>query len=67
MSDIFSLDCIILIFQSKDDLGCVLEVFNWGLGWEESISNEEDKGQEGPELECLSVTGALGVFTRPEA
>ena len=42
-------------------------MFDWGVGWEESIPNEEDKFQEGPELDWLAVAGALGVFTRSEA
>ena len=61
------MDCIILVVQGKDDLGGVLEIFNWGVGWEESIPNEEDEFQEGPKLDCLAVTDALGVFARPEA
>ena len=44
-----------------------MEMSDWGVGWEESIPNEEDKVQEGPELDCLAVTGALDVFTRPGA
>ena len=48
-------------------MGCMLEVFNWVISWERSISNEEDENQEGPELECSTVTSALGVFTLPEA
>ena len=48
-------------------MGCMLEVFNWVISWERSLSNEEDKNQEVPELECSTVTSALGVFTLPEA
>ena len=59
--------CILLIVHSKDDLGCLLEVFDWGVGWEESILSEEEKVQEGPELGCLAVTGEFGVFAQPEA
>ena len=29
--------------------------------------NEEEEVQEGTELDCSAVTGALGVFTQPEA
>ena len=65
--DIFPSDCIILIVQSKDDLGCVLEVFNLGVGCEESTPNTEYEVQERPELDCLAVTGAIGVFAQPEA
>ena len=45
----------------------MLENFDLGIIWEESIPNEEDKFHEGPELDILAVTGALGVFARPEA
>ena len=46
--DRFPSDCILLIVQSKDDLGCVPEVFNWGVSWEDLIPNEEDEVHEGP-------------------
>ena len=65
--DRFPSDCILLIVQSKDDLGCVLEVFNLGVGCEESTPNTEYEVQERPELDCLAVTGAIGVFAQPEA
>ena len=45
----------------------MLELFNWGVGWEDSIPNEEEEVQEGPKLDCLVVTGVLRVFTQPEA
>ena len=67
MQDRFPSDCVLLVVQGKDDLGGVLEIFDWGISWEESIPNEEDKIQEGMELNCLEVTGALGEFARPEA
>ena len=56
-----------MVVQGNDDLGVVLEMLNCGIGWEDSITNEEDKFQEGPELEGSEVTGAIGVFIRPEA
>ena len=65
--DGFPLDCILLVVQGKDDLGGVLEIFDWGISWEESIPNGEEKVQEGPECACLAVTSALDVFTQPEA
>ena len=55
--------CVLLVFQGKDDLGGVLEMFYWGISWEELITNEEDEVQEVSELDCSAVTGALGVFT----
>ena len=45
----------------------MLEVFDWGVGWEESVPHKEDKVHEGPELDILVVAGALGVFARLEA
>ena len=48
-------------------MGGMLEVINRGDSWEDPISNEEDEVQEGPELDCLTVSGALGVLARPEA
>ena len=65
--DGFPLDFIHLVVQGKDDLGGVLEMFNWGVRWEESIPNKEDEVQEGLELSSLAATSALGVFTRTEA
>ena len=44
----------------------MLEIFDGGTIWEESIPNEEDEVQEGLELDCLVVIGALGVFVQPE-
>ena len=41
------LDRILLVVQGKDDLGDVLEMFDWGVSWEESIPNKEDEVQEG--------------------
>ena len=43
-------------------MGCVMGVFDWGVGWEESTPKEEEKVQEGTKLDCSEVTGALGVF-----
>ena len=40
--DKFPLDWILMVFQDKDDLRGMLEIFNWGVGWEESIPNEEE-------------------------
>ena len=59
-------NCILLVVHSDKDMGCVLEVFDWGVRWDSSIPNEEDEVQEGPDLDCLAVTGILVVFTRPE-
>ena len=56
-----------MVIQGKDDMGGVLEMFDWGISWEDLIPNEEDEVQEGPELDCSAVTGALGVFIQPEA
>ena len=38
-----------------------------GISWEELIPNKEDKVQEGMEVDCLMVTGSLGVFALSEA
>ena len=51
-----------MVIQGKDNMGGVLEMFDWGIIWEDLIPNEEDEVQEGPELDFLAVTGALGVF-----
>ena len=40
-------------------------MFDWDISWEELIPNKEYEFQEGMELECSSVTSALGVFARP--
>ena len=45
----------------------MLEVLNWGVGWEELVPHKEDKVHEGLELECSTVAGALGVFAQSEA
>ena len=42
----------------------MLEVLDWGVGWEESVPHEEDEVHEGPELDCSAVAGALGIFAR---
>ena len=59
-------DLILLVVQGKDDLRGVTEMFNWAVGWEESIPNKEDEAQKGPEFDCSTVTSALGVFTWPK-
>ena len=41
-------------------------MFNWSISWEESITDNEDKVQEGEELECSAVTNALGALAQPE-
>ena len=56
-----------MIVQGEDNLISVLELLDGGIGWEESVPNEEDGVHEGPELNCSPVAGALGVFTRSEA
>ena len=65
--DRFPSNCILLVVQGKDDLGGLLEIFDWGDSWEESIPNKEDEVQERPEVDCSTVAGALGVFKRPES
>ena len=45
----------------------MLELFDCGVGWEESVPHEEDKVHEGPELDCSAVASTLGVFTKSEA
>ena len=60
--DEFPSDCIFLVVQGKDDLGGVMGMFYWGVTWEELIHNKEDEVQEWMELDCLVVTGAIGVF-----
>ena len=65
MKDRFLSDRIFLVIQGKDDISGVLEMFDWGIGWEESI--EENKVHEGPELDCSAVSDAFGVFTRSGA
>ena len=45
----------------------MLEVLDWGVGWEESVPHEEDEVHEGLELDCSVVASALGVFALSEA
>ena len=45
----------------------MIEVINRGDSWEVPIPNEEDEVQEGPELDCLAVSGVLGVPARPKS
>ena len=52
---------------TDDELQLDKASYSNSVGWEESISNEENKVHEGPELDCLVVAGALGVFARSEA
>ena len=61
------MDRILLAFQGEDDLGGMLEVLNWGIGWEELVLHKEDEFHEGLELGCSTVAGALGVFAQSEA
>ena len=35
----FPSDLILLFVQSEDNVGCFLEVFNWGICWEELTPN----------------------------
>ena len=58
-----TLDAMFLVVQGGDNLRGVLEVLNWGVGWEELLPDEEHKFQEGPELDCPTVACALGVLT----
>ena len=64
--DRFPLDSFLLVVQGKDYLGGVLEIFDWGICWVESIPNKEDRFQEVSKLDCLEMTSALDVFTQPE-
>ena len=32
-----------MVVHGKDDLGGILEVFNWGVSWRDFIPNKEDK------------------------
>ena len=45
----------------------MLEMFGRVISWEDSILYNEDEAQEGLELDCLIVIGALGVISRPTA
>ena len=44
-----------------------MEVLAWGVHGEDTVTNEEHKVQEGPELDCPEVVCALGVFSRSES
>ena len=45
----------------------MLEVLDWGVGWEELVPHKEDGVHEGPELDYSAVAGVLGVFVQSEA
>ena len=44
----------------------MLEVLDWGVGWEESVPHEEDEVHDGTESDCSAVASELGVFSRLE-
>ena len=41
----FPSNFILMVVQGKDNLGGVLEIFDWGVGWEGSIPNKENEVQ----------------------
>ena len=55
-------DWFLQVVQGKYDLGGMLKVLNWGVIWEESIPNKEGKVHARMELDCMTVTGVLGVL-----
>ena len=61
------MDRILLVVQGEDDLSGMLEVFNGGAIWEDSVPHEYGKVHEGAELDCSTVAGVLGVFALSEA
>ena len=67
MRGILPSDHILLIVQGKENLGDVLEIINVGIDWEELIPNQEEKVQEGTELDCPEMSCALGVIAKTEA
>ena len=60
-------DVIFLVFQGEDNLSGLMEVLNWGVHGDETVPDEEHEIQEGPEIDCLTVVYAIGVFAVPEA
>ena len=44
-----------------------LEILDVGIGWEESINEEEEKLQEWPDFDCQEMSGVLGVLVVPDA
>ena len=55
-----------MVVQGKDDLCGIMKVLNWGVCWEEMVSDEEHTFQEGPELDCPVATRALDVLVEPD-
>ena len=60
-------DEILLIVEGDKNLGVLAEILSGGVIGEEKVPDDEQKVHEGPELDRSTVTGALRVFTGPEA
>ena len=56
----------LLVIKGKDNLSGVLEVLNWGGGWEELVPDKDNEFQERLELDCPAVGRTLGVLAGPE-
>ena len=66
MRDGLTFDGILLAVQGEDDLYGMLKFLYRGVCGEEIAPDEEQKFQEGMELECFTMACALGVFTVPK-
>ena len=67
MRNVLTSDGVFLVVQGKNNLSHLVEVLDWGVHGENTVPDEEHKVQEGPELDCPAVAGALRVFTGLEA
>ena len=47
VQDGLPLDFILLVVQGKDNLGDVLEIFDWGVGWENRSPMKKTKSRRG--------------------
>ena len=43
MRDVLALDGILLVIKGKENLSGVLEVLNWGGGWEELVPDKDNE------------------------
>ena len=67
VGDSLFVDGILMIVESGEILGVLVEMRGGSVSGEEEVPDEEHEVHEGPELDRLAVVGALRVFTVPEA
>ena len=59
-------DDILLVVQGEYNLCGVLKVIDWGVCGEEIVPEEEQKLQEGSELDYPAMAFVIGVFPGPK-